>query len=114
MTEVYLDNAATTRALPSVVEAVSRALAHAYGNPSSRHRKGMEADAILKEARGLLARILDGSAGEIVLTSGGTESNALAITGAAYARRRRGRPLVRTRTEPSAARSACRALGADA
>src|SRR5690606_39805662 len=71
MTEVYLDNAATTRALPSVVEAVSRALAHAYGNPSSLHRKGMEAEAILKEARGLLARILDVSAGEIVFTSGG-------------------------------------------
>ncbi len=113
MTEVYLDNAATTWALPSVVEAVSRALAHAYGNPSSLHRKGMEAEAILKEARGLLARILDVSAGEIVFTSGGTESNALAIKGTAYARRRRGRHLVTTRIEHSSVLSAFRDLEAE-
>lgn len=111
--EVYLDNAATTRALPSVVEAVSHALRSAYGNPSSLHRKGMEAEAILKETRALLARVLGVTPGEIVFTSGGTEANALAVKGIAHSRRRRGRHVITTRIEHSSVLAAFRDLEAD-
>ena len=111
--EVYLDNAATTRALPGVVEAVSQALLAAYGNPSSLHRKGMEAEAILKGTRGLLAELMAVTPAEIVFTSGGTEANALAIKGVAWARKKRGTHLVTTAIEHSSVHAAMRDLEAE-
>ena len=79
--EIYLDHAATTLVFPQVVEAMTQAMLGAYGNPSSLHRKGIEAESILKETRSLISKRLGVSAGEIVFTSGGTEGNALAIKG---------------------------------
>ena len=65
MREVYLDNSATTRPLPEVVEAMVKTLQDNYGNPSSLHNKGLEAEKILKEARQKIARRLAASPEEI-------------------------------------------------
>ena len=67
MREVYLDNSATTRPLPEVVEAMVKTLQDNYGNPSSLHNKGLEAEKILKEARQKIARRLAASPEEIIL-----------------------------------------------
>lgn len=92
---------------------MSHALLVAYGNPSSLHRKGIEAEAIVKESRNLLAQSLGVSPLEVYFTSGGTEANALAIKGAARARRRRGRHLITTEIEHPSVLAACRDLEAE-
>ncbi|MCF6096950.1 cysteine desulfurase [Thermovorax subterraneus] len=99
MKEVYLDNSATTKVAKEAVDAMVHALTVAFGNPSSLHRKGMEAEKIVNKAREKLALFLGGKAREIYFTSGGTESNNLAIKGAAYARRRYGKHLITTSIE---------------
>jgi len=97
--EIYLDNAATTAPDPAVVQAMLRALTEEYGNPSSLHRKGLGAERLVTSAREAVARTLGVSPEEIVFTSGGTESNALALRG--IAARARGRHLVTTAIEHS-------------
>ncbi len=99
--EVYLDNSATTRALDSVQEMVARVMTEDYGNPSSRHRKGMEAERYIKEARCAIARTLKVRDKEIFFTSGGTESNNMALFGAAMANQRAGKHIISTRIEHS-------------
>jgi cysteine desulfurase len=99
MKEVYLDNSATTKVAKEAVDAMVHALTVAFGNPSSLHRKGMEAEKIVNKAREKLALFLGVKAREIYFTSGGTESNNLAIKGAAYARRRYGKHLITTSIE---------------
>jgi len=79
--EIYLDNAATTRPHPAVVEAVAQALTEEYGNPSSLHGKGLAAERLVRRAREAVAHTLGVAPEEIVFTSGGTESNSLAIRG---------------------------------
>ncbi|MDA8173755.1 MAG: cysteine desulfurase family protein [Nitrospiraceae bacterium] len=79
---VYLDNNASTKPAPEVVEAVCRVLAGPYGNPSSAHTPGKEAKAIIEEARFEVARLIGAVPEEIFFTSGGTESNNIAIFGA--------------------------------
>ncbi|HLV09449.1 MAG TPA: aminotransferase class V-fold PLP-dependent enzyme, partial [Halanaerobiales bacterium] len=81
MEEIYLDNSATTRPLPEVAEIINRVLTKDYGNPSSLHNKGLEAEKLLKKTRKLIALKLGVSPEEICFTSGGTESNNLAIKG---------------------------------
>ncbi len=88
--ECYLDNAATTKPSESVVEAMLSALQRDYGNPSSKHRLGMEAEKYIRDTREALAKALKVNAKDIVLTSGGTESNNQALIGAALANRRAG------------------------
>ncbi|MCG0276341.1 MAG: cysteine desulfurase [Thermosediminibacteraceae bacterium] len=97
--EVYLDNSATTRIAKEAVDAMVHAMTVAFGNPSSLHRKGMEAERIINEGRETLASLLGVKAREIYFTSGGTESNNLAIKGVAYARRRYGKHLITTAIE---------------
>ncbi len=98
-TEIYLDNAATTKPHPAVVEAVTRALVTDYGNPSSLHGKGVAAERLLTSARDAVARTLGVDLEAIVFTSGGTEANNLAIHGTlAHAR---GRHVVTTTVEHS-------------
>lgn len=80
--EIYLDNAATTKPHPAVVGAITRVLTEDYGNPSSLHGKGVAAERVITAAREAVARSLDVSPEEIVFTSGGTESNNLALRGA--------------------------------
>jgi cysteine desulfurase len=109
--EIYLDNAATTAPDPAVVQAILRALTEEYGNPSSLHRRGLGAERLVTGARETVARTLGVSPEEIVFTSGGTESNALALRG--IASRFPGRHLVTTAIEHSSVLTPLRRLAAD-
>lgn len=97
--EAYLDNAATTRVRPEVCELMQQVLMHDYGNPSSLHKKGMEAEQYLRRAKQQLADCLRCEPSEIVATSGGTESNNMALIGAALANRRAGNHIIATGIE---------------
>ncbi|BCJ94945.1 cysteine desulfurase [Anaerocolumna cellulosilytica] len=97
--EIYLDNAATTRAFDSVNKLMLQALELDYGNPSSLHRKGLAAEKLIKEAKEILAKSLKVDTKEIYFTSGGTESNNLALIGAAYGNKRAGNHIITTRIE---------------
>ena len=88
---VYFDHNATTPPDPLVVEAVARALATEFGNPSSVHHFGQRAKALLDEARSAVADLVGGDASEVVFTSGGTEADNLALRGAAEATEPSGR-----------------------
>lgn len=79
--EVYMDNAATTRAYSEVVQLMNKIMEEDYGNPSSLHMKGVEAERYIRRAREILAGILKVEEKELIFTSGGTESNNLAIIG---------------------------------
>ena len=97
--EVYLDNSATTRCYPEVGELVYKVMCRDYGNPSSMHRKGVEAEHYVKESKEILARLLKVNAKEIFFTSGGTESDNLALIGTARAARRSGNHLITSAIE---------------
>lgn len=97
--EVYFDNAATTQVYPEVRELMVKLMQEDYGNPSSLHMKGVVAENYIKEARIRIAKQLKCQEKEIVFTSGGTESNNLAIIGAAMARRRAGKHIITTAIE---------------
>lgn len=97
--EVYLDNSATTRVLPQVAELVTKIMCEDYGNPSSLHRKGVEAEQYLSYAKDTLAGIMKVQTKEIFFTSGGTEANNMALIGCAMAARRQGNHLITTQVE---------------
>lgn len=97
--EVYLDNSATTRTFPEVAELMTKIMCEDYGNPSSLHMKGVGAEQYLRYAKETLAKILKVTEKEIVFTSGGTESDNLAIIGCALANSRRGNHLITTQVE---------------
>ena len=107
---IYLDHAATTPIDRRVIEAMWPYLSGDFGNPSSRHPRGESAARALDWAREAVAAALGGNAGEIVFTSGGTESDNLAIVGAALARRDRGDHVITTAIEHSAVLEPCRYL----
>ena len=79
--EIYLDNNATTQPLPEVIEAVAQHLGESFGNPGSRHAAGRRARVVLEDSRETIARILGADPGEVIFTSGGTESTNLALFG---------------------------------
>jgi len=81
--EVYLDNSATTRTFPEVAELMTKIMCEDYGNPSSLHMKGVEAEKYLRYAKETLARILKVEERELLFTSGGTESDNMALIGCA-------------------------------
>ena len=83
--EVYLDNSATTRAYECVRDIVGKVMCEDYGNPSSMHKKGVDAEAYVREAKETLAKILKVQEKELYFTSGGTESDNWAIKGCAFA-----------------------------
>ena len=97
--EVYLDNSATTMCYPEVGELVYKVMCQDYGNPSSMHRKGVQAEHYIRDAKETLAKLLKVNPGEIFFTSGGTESDNLALIGCARAGRRRGNHLITTSIE---------------
>ena len=97
--EAYFDNSATTRVYDEVAEAVLRAMTTDYGNPSSMHTKGMEAENLVREARKTIADTLKVTEREIVFTSGGTESNNMALYGTAYSMRRMGKHIITSGVE---------------
>ena len=100
--EVYFDNSATTRCYESVKDIVVKTMMEDYGNPSAMHRKGVEAENYVKKSAGIIAGILKVQEKEILFTSGGTESNNLALIGAAMANRRSGNHIVTTMVEHAA------------
>lgn len=94
MREIYLDNSATTRVYKEAADEAYSAMTEFYGNPSSLHNKGIEAERIMEDARKKIAAALGADGGELVFTSGGTEANNLAIIGGALAKKRRGNRVV--------------------
>ena len=108
--EIYLDNSATTRVFPEVAELMTKIMCEDYGNPSSLHVKGMQAEQYLRGARDTFARILKVNEKEIFFTSGGTESDNLALIGCARANARRGKHLVTTQIEHPAVLNTMRYL----
>lgn len=102
MREIYFDNAATTRVRPEVAELMMKVMTEDYGNPSARHIMGLKAEKYIKTAREQIARTLRVDPKEIYFTSGGTESNNLALIGTALSRQRRGRHIISTGIEHAA------------
>ena len=100
---IYLDNAATTKPCAEAVRAAAECAEQCFGNPSSLHKMGIEAEKVLLKAKNIILQRL-GKEGELYFTSGATESNNLAIFGTANARKRRGNRIVTTAIEhPSVA-----------
>lgn len=99
MREIYLDNSATTCAYECVGDLVRKVLCEDYGNPSSMHAKGVSAENYIKEAKERLAKIWKVQEKEIFFTSGGTESDNLALNGAARANQRAGKHLITSSIE---------------
>lgn len=105
--EIYLDNSATTMVRPEVAKLMYEIMTKDYGNPSSMHIKGVQAERYLREAKEIFAGILKVSEKEIFFTSGGTEGDNMAIIGAALAGRRRGRHIITTVIEHPAVLESC-------
>lgn len=108
--EAYFDNAATTRVYPEVQAVVDRMMTEDFGNPSSLHRVGIDAEQCVKEAQAAIARILRADPKEVYFTSGGTESNNWALFGTARAAKRRGKHITISSIEHAAVASPARAL----
>ena len=94
--EAYLDNSATTCAFARVCDIMMKTMSEDYGNPSSLHSKGFHAEHYVNEAREAVAKSLRVSDREIIFTSGGTESNNMALIGCAMANKRKGNHLITT------------------
>ena len=97
--EIYLDNSATTRVCDEAAQKALELMTREYGNPSSLHTMGLRAEQAMSAARRSIAGMLGAEEKNITFTSGGTESNNLALFGAAYALRRRGNRIVTTAVE---------------
>ena len=97
--EVYLDNSATTNCFKDVAELMSEIMCEDYGNPSSMHNKGMQAETRIRTAKEIIAKNLKVNEKEILFTSGGTESDNIALIGSAMANYRAGRHLITTKIE---------------
>ena len=100
--EVYFDNSATTRCYDSVKDIVVKTMTEDFGNPSAMHLKGVEAEKYVKEATKTIAGILKVQEKEILFTSGGTESDNLALIGGALANKRNGNHIIITSVEHAA------------
>ncbi len=97
--EVYLDNSSTTKPISEVVDIMNKSFTEYFGNPSSLHRKGVEIEKEIKKARRKVARALGAKEKETFFTSGGTESNNLAIMGSLKANKRKGKHIITTKIE---------------
>jgi cysteine desulfurase len=97
--EIYLDNSATTRPYDEVIEYMNGTNRKIYGNPSSLHTKGIEAEKLVRKARESIAQSMNVTSKEIYFTSGGTESNNLAIRGYLSANPRKGKHIITTKIE---------------
>ncbi|MBQ1546026.1 MAG: cysteine desulfurase [Clostridia bacterium] len=108
--EVYFDNSATTKVSTKAAAAVLKLMTEDFGNPSSLHSKGLEAEHHLTAARRIIAASIGATESEVIFTSGGTEANNLAVFGAAHARAKRGNRIVTTAAEHSSVLESCMAL----
>lgn len=97
--EAYFDNSATTKVLDSVKDIVVKTMTEDYGNAAAKHRKGMEAENYIKDARNEIAKTLKVAPKEIIFTSGGSESNNMALIGTALANQRAGKHIISTSIE---------------
>lgn len=97
--KIYLDNAATTPLLPEVIEEVKYIIENIYGNPSSLHSIGLDAERVVRNSRETIAKSLGVETNEVIFTSGATESDNTAIFGAVYANSRRGKHIITSKIE---------------
>ena len=97
--EAYFDNSATTKVLDSVKDIVVKTMTEDYGNPAAKQRKGMEAEQYIRDARKIIADTMKVQEKEILFTSGGSESNNMALIGAAWANQRAGKHIISTSIE---------------
>ncbi|HHU17534.1 MAG: cysteine desulfurase family protein [Anaerovoracaceae bacterium] len=107
---VYLDNSATTKPYKEVIDVMVKYMQTYYGNPSSLHSMGLDAERAIKEARKIIANSIKAKDEEIYFTSGGTEADNMAIFGAAQARRRRGNKIITSKIEHPAVLETCKNL----
>ena len=110
---IYLDNSATTKQHPKVTETMLRYMQEDFGNPSSLHSAGLAAEKAIKEARRRASKAMGRSSGTVTFTSGGTESDNMAIFGVAKAMKRRGDRIVTTSVEHPAILEPMKALEDD-
>jgi len=108
--EAYLDNGATTRLDPRALKAMMPYFSKAYGNASSLHKAGRDAKKAMDGAREIIAKKINAEPSEIIFTSGGTESDNLALRGVAYANRDKGKHVITTKIEHPAVLNTCKAL----
>jgi cysteine desulfurase len=107
---IYLDNSATTRPYPEVIDSFNKVSQAFFANPSSIHYLGGEVEQLLDKAKGQAAQLLGVKKRELVFTSGGTESNNLAIKGIAFQNQNRGKHIITTQIEHPSVLEACAAL----
>jgi cysteine desulfurase len=110
MKKVYLDHNATTPVHPEVLEAMLPYFKEKFGNPSSIHSFGRETKVVLEDAREKVASLIGASSNEIFFTSGGTESDNLAVKGTAYANRKKGLHIITLKIEHHAILESCKFL----
>lgn len=107
MKEIYLDNAATTKMLPKVIEEMMKSYENNYANPSSTHRMGQKARAVVEKTRSTVAGFLGVDEKEIIFTSGGAEGNNLVLRGALNAYEYKGKHIITTKIEHSTVLKTC-------
>ncbi len=107
---IYLDNSATTKPYPEAVEAYTTVAQKYFGNPSSLHQLGIKAEQLVEQSRTNISKLLGVQPGEIVFTSGGTESNNTAIKGSAFQYRSRGKHIITTGVEHASSHEAFQQL----
>ncbi|MGB2982069.1 MAG: cysteine desulfurase NifS [Candidatus Zixiibacteriota bacterium] len=110
MRKVYFDHSATTHLRPEVLEGMLPYLKDRFGNASSIHGPGREAKVALEEAREKVAGIINAASSEVFFTSGGTESDNLAIKGTAFANRKKGKHIITSEIEHHAVLESCKFL----
>lgn len=110
MVKIYFDHSATTPVHPDVAEEMFRYVSDIFGNPSSIHSFGREAKKAVDTARNKVAESIGAKAKEVVFTSGGTESDHMAIKGVAYANRKKGNHIITSAVEHHAVLNTCKAL----
>jgi cysteine desulfurase len=107
---IYLDNSATTKPFPEVIDSFVTVATKYFGNPSSLHELGMKSERLLTQAREQIAAALEVKPSEIIFTSGGTEANNFAIKGVAFQYRHRGKHIITTAIEHPSVSEPCRQL----
>lgn len=107
---IYLDNSATTKPSPGVLESFQQVSEHFFANPSSIHQLGGESEKLLVKAKEQASQLLGVHRDEVIFTSGGTEGNNLAIKGIALAHQKRGKHIITSEIEHPSVYDACRSL----
>lgn len=110
MTQVYFDNASTTKPSDEVIDFLSENLRDCYGNPSSLHELGLKAELKMQKAQSRVLKALGANDGKIYFTSGGTEANNLAVMGTVFLKQKRGKKIVVSQMEHSSVLDTCRHL----